>query len=91
MSKFHNKQFPGESVEYREKQDELLQAESDLRRNLESVAELRRGMPLGGKLKEDYLFQELDLNSSDTSIVKQTTFSELFVNGKNSLIIYGDF
>jgi len=88
MSKFHNKQFPGESVEYREKQDELLQAESDLRRNLESVAELRRSLPFGGKLKEDYLYQKIDLDSSDKDKVKQTRFSELFVNGKDSIIIY---
>ena len=50
--------FPGESAEYRAARDELLAAERDLRKQVEQVAELRRRLPLGGELPEDYVFEE---------------------------------
>ena len=84
MSKFHEKSFPNESTEYREARNKLLEAEINLRRQTEEIAELRRELPLGGKLKEDYVFDELDLEGN----VKQTRVSELFSPGKDTLIIY---
>ena len=81
--KFHDKSFPNENSEYRKIRNSLLEAEVELRENIEKVAELRRKLPLGGKLKENYEFEELIGNE----IVK-TKFSELFKAGKNSLILY---
>ncbi len=88
MGKFHQKPFPGESAAYRQVRDELLAAEIDLRKRIEEVAALRRTLPLGGKLQEDYVFDEGAADLSDQQTVKQTRLSELFEKGKNSLIIY---
>ena len=70
--------FPGESPQYRSARDKLLEAERELRRRLEGVAALRRTLPLGGALKEDYVFEE------DGPV----RFSELFAPGKDTLILY---
>lgn len=75
--------FPGESDAYREARNELLQAELDLRTQLEKVAALRRELPPGGPLKEDYVFEELN-----EQVVVKTKMSELFAPGKNSLVVY---
>jgi predicted dithiol-disulfide oxidoreductase (DUF899 family) len=48
--------YPNESAEYRVARKELLAAEIELRRHIEQVAEQRRALPLGGEVKEDYLF-----------------------------------
>ena len=88
MGKFHDNRFPGESDEYRQARDELLQSEKGLRKLTEHVAALRRGLPLGGALGEDYVFAEGDADISDQDTVKLTRFSELFTEGKNSLVIY---
>jgi len=45
---------------------------------------MRRSLPDGGKLKEDYVFEEVDAQGD----IKQTKLSELFEPGKDSLIIY---
>jgi predicted dithiol-disulfide oxidoreductase (DUF899 family) len=71
--------WPNESPEYRAARDELLQAEVALRRQEEAVAELRRALPLGGRLEEDY---ELDAPSGPVR------FSELFADGKDTLYLY---
>lgn len=49
--------FANESEEYRRKRDELLAAEMELREKIESVAALRRELPLGGEIDKDYLFE----------------------------------
>ncbi|PUA17180.1 DUF899 family protein [Glaciimonas sp. PCH181] len=84
----HSIRFPGESNEYRVARDALLQAELDLRKQVEKVAELRREMPVGGLLKEDYVFEQasIDPDSSDTG--KKVRLSALFQEGKDSLLIY---
>jgi len=84
MNNYHDKRFPNESEAYREARNELLEAEIDLRRQTEEVAAMRRNLPNGGKLKEDYVFEELDAGVN----IKQTKLSELFEPGKDSLIIY---
>ena len=71
--------FPNESKEYRKKRDELLEAESGLREELERVAAMRRRLPLGGEVKNDYVFE-----SSEGPV----RLSELFENGKKSLLVY---
>lgn len=84
MSNLHDKSFPGESPEYREARNRLLEAEIELRRNIEEVAKLRRGLPNGGKLKEDYVFEDIDKEGN----VRETKLSELFSPGKDTLIMY---
>lgn len=79
----HDKHFPGENEEYRIARNNLLKAEMELRENIERVAKLRRELPAGGKIKEDYLFEELV-----NGVIKETKLSELFEEGKDSLIIY---
>ncbi len=71
--------FPNESAEYRAKRDELLAAEQELRRHVERVAELRRKLPLGGAVKEDYVFDD------GAAPVK---LSELFREGFDTLGVY---
>ncbi len=80
---FHDKRFPGESIEYREARNKLLKAEIELRENIEKVAALRRTLPMGGKVEQDYKFERL--NNGE---VKEIKLSDLFQDGKDTLIIY---
>ena len=84
MKNYHDKKFPNENEAYRSARNELLEAEINLRRQTEAVAAMRRNLPNGGKLKEDYVFDEMDAAGN----IKQTRLSELFEPGKDSLIIY---
>jgi predicted dithiol-disulfide oxidoreductase (DUF899 family) len=52
----HAFRFPGESDGYRRARNELLEAEMELRRQLERVAEQRRTLPAGGSVATDYAF-----------------------------------
>lgn len=79
----HSVRFPGESESYRAARNELLAAEMQLRGNIEAVARMRRDLPLGGELAEDYVFAE----AGDGSERKVRLF-ELFAEGKDTLIIY---
>jgi predicted dithiol-disulfide oxidoreductase (DUF899 family) len=83
MGQFHEHRFPGESDGYREARDKLLAAETDLRRRIEAVAELRRSLPPGG-VAEDYVFEEGAADLSDRETVTRTKLSELaFLDGLN--------
>lgn len=84
----HSKHFPGETPQYREARDKLLQAEMALRRQLEDVAALRRQLPLGGAVLEDYVFEEGAADVNDTQTVKSVRLSELFAPDKNTLVVY---
>ena len=88
MGQFHDDRFPGESDDYRAARDRLLQAELDLRDRVEEVAALRRQLPQGGALKEDYVFDEGAADLADDTALTQTRFSELFAPGKDSLVVY---
>jgi predicted dithiol-disulfide oxidoreductase (DUF899 family) len=79
----HSVRFPGESESYRTARNELLDAEIQLRSNIEAVAKMRRDLPLGGEVAEDYVFDA----ASDGSERKVRLF-ELFEEGKDTLIIY---
>ncbi|MGI0026315.1 MAG: DUF899 family protein [Nitrosopumilaceae archaeon] len=81
--KLHKNTFPNESDEYRRARNKLLVAEINLRKQLSGVTNLRMKLPSGGKLKEDYTFDEI--KNGKTS---KTKFSNLFQDKKNSLIIY---
>lgn len=84
----HTKRFPGESEAYRKARNQLLEAEMNLRRSIESVAALRRQLPLGGALKEDYVFEEGPSGLSESAEARQARLSELFRSGKDTLAIY---
>ena len=75
--------YPNESREYRDARDALLQDERELVDKVKAVAEKRRKLPLGGRLKEDYLFQW----ANDGKVGKRVKFSELFED-KNTLLLY---
>jgi predicted dithiol-disulfide oxidoreductase (DUF899 family) len=75
--------YPNESQEYRDARDALLKDEQELIEKVKSVAARRRTLPLGGQLKEDYVFQW----ANDGKLGKTVKFSELFA-GKNTLLLY---
>ena len=76
--------FPGESTEYRAARDLLLEEEIELRRATEKVAALRRELPPGGVVPEDYVFQAAAADGAAGDV----RLSELFAGGKASLVIY---
>ncbi|WP_170438870.1 DUF899 family protein [Ruegeria arenilitoris] len=51
--------LPNESAEYRTARNALLAAEADLRARVEEVAALRRTLPKGGQIPQDYAFRDL--------------------------------
>jgi predicted dithiol-disulfide oxidoreductase (DUF899 family) len=70
--------FPNETPEYRKARNTLLAEEIELRRHIEQVAALRRAMPLGGAIPEDYTLE------SEKGPIR---LSDLF-GDKQTLIIY---
>jgi predicted dithiol-disulfide oxidoreductase (DUF899 family) len=69
---------PNESADYRKARNELLAEEIELRRHIERVAEMRRTLPPGGGIPEDFLFEGVD---------GPTRLSQLF-GDKDTLIVY---
>lgn len=76
--------FPGESPEYRAARNRLLEQGIELRRATEAVAAVRRELPLGGVVPEDYVFQGAGADGNPTDV----RLPELFAPGKDSLVIY---
>lgn len=76
----HDIRFPNETAEYRAARDRLLEAEMALRRQAEAVAAQRRALPPGGRVPQDYLFEEGD-------DARQVWLSELF-GDKPVLLLY---
>ncbi|MGH8690770.1 MAG: DUF899 family protein [Burkholderiales bacterium] len=70
--------FPNETKDYRSAREKLLEAERELRKHVEEVAALRRKLPPGGEVPEDYVFASAD---------GKVKLSELFTNG-NTLVAY---
>ena len=56
QSPLHAVHFPGERDSYRTARNDSLQAEIALPKQIEEVAELRRKLPLGGVVPQDYVF-----------------------------------
>lgn len=81
----HEFRFPGESAEYRRARDELLHAEAELRGMTERLAQLRRALPLGGAVPEDYVFAAWD---PDANAPRDVRLSQLFADGKDTLFLY---
>ena len=80
----HERRFPNEAEEYREARDRLLEAEIDLRSRIENVAEMRRSLPIGGTVEEDYEFEALN----PAGEVETVRLSELFEPGHDTLVVY---
>lgn len=80
--------FPGESRKYRRARKNLLRAELELQKLVEKVAAKRRKLPLGGELKEDYVFEEGAADLADTTTVRQVRLSELFLPEHDTLLLY---
>jgi predicted dithiol-disulfide oxidoreductase (DUF899 family) len=78
--------FPGETPEYRTARDSLFEAERDLRRRIEQVAVLRRALPVGGAVSQDYVFQAASTDDPDRS--QPVRLSQLFATGQDNLILY---
>jgi predicted dithiol-disulfide oxidoreductase (DUF899 family) len=76
--------FPGESAQYRQARDRLLEQEAELRRATEAVAAARRALPPGGTVPEDYVFQGRGTDGRPVDV----SLSELFGPGQDSLVIY---
>ena len=75
--------YPGESAEYRAARDRLLEQETELRRNMEAVAEARRDLPPGGVVPEDYVFRGIGADGMPSDV----RLSELFTPGRDSLAV----
>jgi predicted dithiol-disulfide oxidoreductase (DUF899 family) len=76
--------FPGESAAYRAARNALLEEEMSLRRQIERVSALRRALPPGGEVRQDYIFEGLGVNDRPTP----RRLSKLFDPGKNTLALY---
>jgi predicted dithiol-disulfide oxidoreductase (DUF899 family) len=70
--------FPNETSQYREARNTLLAEEIELRRHIERVAALRRALPPGGGIAEDYTFEGRD---------GAVRLSQLF-GDKDTLVVY---
>ena len=88
MRGLHPTRFPGETPAYRAARDKLLKEEIKLRRQIEAVAVMRRKLPLGGALREDYVFDEIKPAIDKTAARGQVKLSELFADGKDTLLVY---
>ena len=80
--------LPNESPEYLSAREELRQAEIELMKQREHVAELRRALPQGATIR-DYSFVEgpASLDAGDEPL-RTTRLSELFTASDRSLVVY---
>ncbi|MGA9854624.1 MAG: DUF899 family protein [Gammaproteobacteria bacterium] len=79
-----NSRFPNETTGYRRARERLLKAEIGLRKQVETVAALRRKLSVGGVVPQDYVFEGVDPLTGMRSV----RLSELFAPGKDTLILY---
>ena len=75
--------FPNESPEYRNARNALLDAEMDLRRQIEAVAAQRRALPRGGEVPEDFVFERIGTDQRPEKV----RLSELF-DDYPSILLY---
>lgn len=75
--------YPNESPEYRKARDKLLDEEKALVEKVKAVAERRRQLPLGGRLKENKLLK----CANDGKVNQEVRLSDLF-GDKPTLLLY---
>lgn len=80
---FPRMSFPNESIEYREARNALLDAEIALRRQTEAVARMRRELPPGGVIPQDFVFERIGAHQRP----EEVCLSELF-GSFPTLLIY---
>jgi predicted dithiol-disulfide oxidoreductase (DUF899 family) len=85
----HTNRFPGETAAYRAARNALLTAERELRGQVEKVAAMRRALPMGARVPQDYVFEEGGANLDDTTTTRSLKLSELFAHGQDTLVLYG--
>lgn len=68
--------FPNESPDYRAARNVLLDAEIALRRQTEAVAEMRRALPPGGEVTEDFVFERIGAHSRPEAVKLSELFGE---------------
>jgi len=80
--------LPDQSADYLARREELRQAEIELMRHRERVAQRRRDLPLG-PVVQDYVFHEgpRDLAAGDEPVTA-VRLSELFTGQHRSLVVY---
>ena len=83
----HKIRFPNENARYRTARNSLLNAERDLRRQIEKVAAMRRKLPVGGVIAQDYVFEEGAADPSDVHTTRRVKLSELF-GDQDTLVAY---
>jgi len=88
MGSHSSVRFPNETSSYRSAREELLEAEMELRRKIEDVAALRRRLPVGGRVPEDYEFDETVADAGGRERARPVRLSELFAPGQDTLLIY---
>jgi predicted dithiol-disulfide oxidoreductase (DUF899 family) len=75
--------YPNESPDYRNARDRLLEEEKRLVEQTRLVAELRRKLPPGGRLKENYVFTW----AVEGKVGRKVSFANLF-GDKETLLLY---
>jgi predicted dithiol-disulfide oxidoreductase (DUF899 family) len=75
--------YPNESPDYRHARDRLLEEEKKLVEQTRLVAELRRKLPPGGRLKENYVFTW----AVEGKVGRKVSFANLF-GDKETLLLY---
>ncbi|HEV8430428.1 MAG TPA: DUF899 family protein [Pyrinomonadaceae bacterium] len=85
---FRQTNLPNESAEYLGRREELRQAEIELMRQRERVAELRRGLPTGATIQDYEFLEGPALLDAGNEPVKRVRLSELFTAPDRSLVIY---
>ena len=84
--KIHSQTFPGETARYRTARNRLLAEETELRRHVERVARMRRKLPLGGPVREDYVFAQA--SAQPGAPPREVKLSSLFRANLDTLLIY---
>lgn len=84
MENYNQEKLGNEIGEHSPSSRELIESEINLRRQIEEVAAESHALPREGKIMEDYVFEEKDAEGN----TRQVMLSDLFEEGKNSLMIY---
>src|SRR4051812_36041164 len=79
LARVASRPYPNEPAGYRAEREILLAEEIELRRHIARVAEMRRALPVGGEVPEDYEFEDESGG--------RVRLSEMF-GDKSSLITY---
>jgi len=79
-----DKTATGAAADYLAARRDLLAEEIELRRHMERVAEMRRALPQGPVLDQDYVFEKVQVDGRSETV----RLSELFTNGSDSLVVY---